>query len=113
MIYETYAQRLKDQSKEIASSENIARSSSNCRKRLLVYSFAITDIIPRLYISFGSNMRSEREYYDKAINLLASLGKEVVSMTLDRYYLSTSYVDRLVRTNVFIIPRKNETLYGS
>jgi len=111
--YETYAQRLKDHAKENASSENAARKSGNHRKRLFAYSFAIMDLKTRMYTSFGSSMKSEREAYDRAIELLSSLGIEVVSMRLDRYYSSPTYVDKLGKTKVFIIPRKNSTLNGS
>ena len=111
--YETYAQRLKDHAKENASSENDVRKSGNHRKRLFAYSFAIMDLKTRMYISFGSSMRSEREAYDRAIELLSSIGIELSSMRLDRYYSSPSYVDRLGKTKVFIIPRKNSTLNGS
>ena len=111
--YETYAQRLKDHAKENASSENDVRKSGNHRKRLFAYSFAIMDLKTRMYTSFGSSMRSEREAYDRAIELLSSIGIELSSMRLDRYYSSPSYVDRLGKTKVFIIPRKNSTLNGS
>ena len=111
--YETYAQRLKDHAKENASSENDVRKSGNHRKRLFAYSFAIMDLKTRMYISFGSSMRSEREAYDRAIDLLSSIGIELSSMRLDRYYSSPTYVDRLGKTKVFIIPRKNSTLNGS
>ena len=111
--YETYAQRLKDHAKENASSENDVRKSGNHRKRLFAYSFAIMDLKTRMYISFGSSMRSEREAYDRAIELLSSIGIELSSMRLDRYYSSPSYVDRLGKTKVFIIPRKKSTLNGS
>ena len=111
--YETYAQRLKDHAKENASSENDVRKSGNHRKRLFAYSFAIMDLKTRMYISFGSSMRSEREAYDRAIDLLSSIGIELSSMRLDRYYSSATYVDKLGKTKVFIIPRKNSTLNGS
>jgi transposase len=111
--YESYAQRLKDNAKENASSENAARKSRNHRKRLFAYSFAIMDLKTRMYTSFGSSMKSEREAYDRAIELLSSLGIEVVSMRSDRYYSSPTYVDKLGKTKVFIIPRKNSTLNGS
>ena len=111
--YETYAQRLKDNAKENASSENAVRRLRNHRKRLFAYSFAIMDLKTRMYTSFGSSMKSEREAYDRAIELLSSLGIEVVSMRLDRYYSSPTYVDKLGKTKVFIIPRKNSTLNGS
>ena len=57
-------------------------------------------------------MKSEREAYDRAMNLLSSIGIVVDSIRLDRYYSSHSYVDKLRDTKVFVIP-KNATLNGS
>ncbi len=71
------------------------------------------DLDPRLYIAFGPSMKSEREAYDRAMDLLSTLGLGVDSIRLDRYYSSPSYVDNLGDTKVFIIPKKNATLNGS
>ena len=61
----------------------------------------------------GSSMKSEREAYDRAMKLLSSIGMEMDSIRLDRYYSSPSYMDKLGNTKVFIIPKKNSTLKGS
>ena len=71
------------------------------------------DLQSRLYIAFGSSMKSEREAYDRAMDLLSSIGIEMDSIRLDRYYSSPSYVDKLGDTKVFVIPKKNATLNGS
>ena len=71
------------------------------------------DLQSRLYIAFGSSMKSEREAYDRAMDLLSTLGLEMDFIRLDRYYSSPSYVDKLGDTKVFVIPKKNATLNGS
>ena len=71
------------------------------------------DLESRLYIAFGSSMKSEREAYDRAIKLLSSIHVEMDSIRLDRYYSSPSYMDNLGGTKVFVIPKKNATLNGS
>ena len=71
------------------------------------------DLESRLYIAFGSSMKSEREAYDRAIKLLSSINVEMDSIRLDRYYSSPSYMDKLGGTKVFVIPKKNATLNGS
>ena len=71
------------------------------------------DLESRLYIAFGSSMKSEREAYDRAIKLLSSIHVDMDSIRLDRYYSSPSYMDKLGGTKVFVIPRKNATLNGS
>ena len=113
--YESHAQKLKDLAKENSGNreEKDGKKSGAHKKRLFAYSFAIMDLGTRMYIAFGSSMKSEREAYDRAMNLLSSMGIEMDSIRLDRYYSSPSYVDKLGETKVFIIPKKNSTLNGS
>jgi transposase len=110
--YESHAQRLKDMAKENPDHGN-ARESKGHKKRLFAYSFAIMDLESRLYIAFGSSMKSEREAYDGAMKLLSTLGIGMDSIRLDRYYSSPSYMDKLGDTRVFVIPKRNATLNGS
>ena len=71
------------------------------------------DIETRMYIAVGSSMKSEKESYDSAMNLLTFIGIEMDSILLDRYYLSPSYMEKLGNTKIFISPKKNSTLNGS
>ena len=57
-------------------------------------------------------MKSEREAYDRAMDLLAIMGIHMDSIRLDRYYSSPSYVDKLGDTKVFVIPKKNGFIYN-
>jgi transposase len=111
--YESHAQHLKDKAKENPESGEDQKESKGHKKRLFAYSFAIMDLDSRLYIAFGSSMISEREAYDRAMDLLAVLGIHMDSIRLDRYYSSPSYMDNLRDTKVFVIPKKNATLNGS
>ena len=113
--YESYAQKLKDLAKENSGNreEKDGKRSKAHKKRLFAYSFAVMDLKSRMYIAFGSSMKSERSAYDRAMDLLSSIGIEMDSIRLDRYYSSPSYVDKLGKTKVFIIPKKNSTLNGS
>ena len=61
----------------------------------------------------GGSMKSERQAYDRAIKMLASINVEMESIRLDRYYSFPSYMDDLGNTKVFVIPKKNSTLNGS
>ncbi len=110
--YESHAQKLKDMAKENPDYRK-EKESKGHRKRLFAYSFALMDLQSRLYIAFGSSMKSEREAYERAMDLLSSIGIEMDSIRLDRYYSSPSYVDKLGDTKVFVIPKKNATLNGS
>ncbi len=113
--YESYAQKLKDLAKENPGNreEKDEKKSKSHKKRLFAYSFAVMDLKSRMYIAFGSSMKSERSAYDRAINLLSSIGMEMDSIRLDRYYSSPSYMDKLGKTKVFVIPKKNSTLNRS
>ena len=109
--YESYAQRLKDRAKENNEPEDGGRSSG--RRRLFAYSFFIMDLKTRMYVAFGSSMKSERDAYDRALGMLKSTGISLNSLRLDRYYSSPSYVDELKGTKMFLIPKRNATLNGS
>ena len=113
--YESYAQKLKDNAKEnpVNGEEGKNKASNLHKKSLFAYSFAIMDLDTRMYIAFGSSMKSERGAHDRAMNLLSSTGIEMDSIRLDRYYSSPSYMDKLGKTKVFVIPKKNATLNGS
>ncbi len=114
--YESYAQKLKDLAKENPENKrekNETKKAGSHKKRLFAYSFALMDLDSRLYIAFGSSMKSEREAYDRSMKLLSSMGIEMDSIRLDRYYSSPSHIDRLGNTKVFVIPKKNATLNGS
>ncbi len=113
--YESYAQKLKDRAKEnpVNREDGKNKVSKIHKKRLFAYSFAIMDLDARMYIAFGSSMKSEREAYDRAMNLISFNGIEMDSIRLDRYYSSPSYMDKLGKTKVFVIPKKNATLNGS
>ncbi len=82
------------------------------KRRLFAYSFALMDLKTRMYIAFGSSMKSEREAFDRAMTMLSSLDIEMSSVRLDRYYSSPSYVDRFGSVKVYIIPKSNATLNG-
>jgi hypothetical protein len=40
------------------------------------------------YVAFGSSVKSERDAYERAMDLLAIIGMHVDSICLDRYYSS-------------------------
>ena len=109
--YESYAQRLKDKAKE--NSNGSSKKGGSGRRRLFAYSFFMMDLKTRMYVAFGSSMKSERDAYDRALEMLGSTGITLNSLRLDRYYSSPSYVDALKGTKTYLIPKKNSTLNGS
>ena len=86
--YESYAQKLKDLAKESPKEKEEKggrKKAKEHKKRLFAYSFTIMDLETRLYIAFGSSMKSEREAYDRAMDLLSSIGVEMDTIRLVSY----------------------------
>lgn len=86
-------------------------------KRGFVYAFNLMDIRSGLYVSYGSGLRSEREAFTKAMNLLKEvrrrLGVEVESARLDKYYSFQSTLNFFPEETVlYILPRSNTTING-
>ena len=114
--YESHAQKLKDLAKENPEKDKkngAGAAPKEHRKSLFAYSFALMDLKTKMYIAFGSSMKSEKEAFDRAMTMLSSLDVEMSSVRLDRYYSSPSYVDRFGSAKVYVIPKSNATLNGS
>jgi len=72
------------------------------------------DLPSRMYLAYGSSLRSEKEAFDRAMRMLSGVDVTLASVRLDRYYSSSSYVDLFGRdARVFVIPKTNATLNGS
>ena len=97
--YSSYAQKLKDKAKD-----------SEFTKKAFVYQFALMDLSTRMYVCFGSSLVSEKQAFDKAMQMLKELKLKINSVRLDRYYSFLSYVKQFPDSVVYIIPRKNSKL---
>ena len=97
--YLSYAQKLKDKAKH-----------SKNTKKAFVYQFALMDLKTRMYVCFGSSLVSEKQAFDKAMQMLKELNIKIRSIRLDRYYSFPSYVKQFPNSTVYIIPRKNSKL---
>ena len=99
--YATETQKRKDKAKEYSGT------------KAFVYSFRLMDLKSKMYVAFGMSLKSEKEAFDKAMEMLKHIDVEINSIRLDKYYSFPSYVDRFGKAKVYIIPRKNATLRGS
>lgn len=97
--YSSYAQKLRDKAKD-----------SEFTKKAFVYQFALMDLSTRMYVCFGSSLVSEKQAFDKAMQMLKELKLKINSVRLDRYYSFLSYVKQFPDSVVYIIPRKNSKL---
>jgi len=59
------------------------------------------------------SLKSEKEAFDRAMEMLKHIDVEIDSVRLDKYYSLPSYVDRFGKAKVYVIPKKNATLNGS
>jgi transposase len=74
--------------------------------KAFVYSFKMMDLDSKMYVAFGMSLKSEKEAFDKAMEMLKHIDIEIESVRLDKYYSSPSYVDRFGKAKVYVIPKK-------
>ena len=78
------------------------------KKGQFVYSFALMDLSIRMYIGYAVSLRSEKDEYMKALDMISNLSIDMDSIILDRYYSGQSILDDFSEnTRIFIIPKKN------
>jgi len=97
--YSTYATKLKEKSKEQFG-----------EKKAFVYKFALMDLKTKMYVCYGSSLKSEKEAFDRAIQMLENIDVKLNSIRLDRYYSCPVYVNMFKDSKVYIIPKKNAEL---
>lgn len=97
--YCSIIQKLKDKAKE---SENT--------KKCFVYKFALMDLSTKMYVCFGTSLKSERKAFDKAMQMFRETGIKISSVRLDRYYSHPCDVNLFPNSKVYIIPKKNAKL---
>ena len=99
--YASYIQKLKDKGK---------KQDGRKKKKHFVYKFTLIDLKTKLYICYGSSLKSEKDAYKKAMKMLKKLKISVKSIRLDKYYSFPCYVKELKGIKMFIIPRSNAKL---
>lgn len=90
-----------------------AKESNTNGEKAFVYSFKMLDIESKMYVAYGMSLKSEKEAFDRAMEMLKKIDIKIDSVRLDKYYSFPSYVDRFGEAFVYVIPRKNATLRGS
>jgi transposase len=83
------------------------------KKKLFAYAFYLMDLETKMYICYGTGMRSEKEAFNRAMLMLKGTGVKIRSARLDRYYSYRSTLDAFGDAKVYLIPKKNVTLRGS
>ncbi len=81
---------------------------------MFAYAFAFIDLKTNMYVGYGTGMRSEKEAFYNAKQMMSSLGIEVDSIRLDKYYTCQSIVKKFgTYTRFYILPKTNTTVNGS
>lgn len=114
--YASEAQKLKEKIK--TSKGQNKKKTKPKKKAVFVYSFAIIDIKTRMYIAYGSSIKSEKKAFQSAIKMLVDIGIEinVQSIRLDKYFQQkyVKYLEEVLgKIDFYIIPKKNATVRGS
>ena len=114
--YATEAGKLKDKIKLASTQNKKTKKNKKRKKALFIYSFAIIDINTRMYVAYGSSLKSEKEAFLSASKMLGALDIKINSLRLDRYF-QQAYVkhieERFGKVKFYIIPKKNATVRGS
>ena len=107
--YASAAQKLKEKIKD-------ADTQSTQKKAIFVYSFALIDLKTRMYIAFGTSFKSEKDAFEKALQMAKETGIKIKSVRLDKYYSAEAYVklcqEYLGKVKTFIIPKSNIATIG-
>ena len=84
-------------------------------KMRFTFCFRLMDLESRMYVGFGSSLRSEKEAYVKAMSMAKIIN--IDSIRLDRYYSVQKNVKFIEdefgkEVQIYLIPKKNATLKG-
>jgi transposase len=98
--------------KELKSAnKNHSNSACSCKHRLFVYAFALMDLDTKMYIGYGTSIRSEKEAFDNALAMSKAIGIAIDSIRLDKYYSFKSITKYFGReTKIYVIPKSNATV---
>ncbi|MBI4176184.1 MAG: ISNCY family transposase [Candidatus Aenigmarchaeota archaeon] len=82
-------------------------------RKPFVYAFALMDLDTKMYIGYGTSIRSEKEAFDKALAMAKSIGVAIDSVRLDKYYSFQSITKYFGKgTKIYVIPKSNATIKG-
>lgn len=113
--YATEVEKLKDKAKDATTMTKPVEQKKK-RKTVFVYSFALMDFKTRMYIACGTSFKSERDAYNKAMQMAKDTGIKLKSIRLDRYYSAQQYARELGAQfkgiTLYLIPKKNATIKG-
>ena len=78
-----------------------------------VYSFALMDLVTRMYVGYAVSVKSEMDAYHKALETIERMRLDLKSVRLDKYYSGQSILEDFgENTRIFLIPKSNSRIRG-
>ena len=94
--------------------KNTSKKKKTKKKKAFVYSVALMDLDTRMYVGYGTSMKSEKEAFDEAYKMMVEIGVSVKSVRLDKYYSNREIVKKFGKdVKIYLIPKSNATIRGS
>ena len=89
-------------------------SGKKCDRKAFVCAFALMDLDTKMYVGYGTSMRSEKEAFKAALGMANAAGVSIRSARLDKYYSYQSITKEFGNdTKLYVIPKRNATIKGS
>ena len=92
--------------------ENKAENNKE-KKKAFVYTFCLMDLDTKMYLCYGTSLKSEKEAFCRAMGMLKGIDVCINSVRLDKYYSHPSISETFGDARVYIIQKKDATLKGS
>lgn len=84
------------------------------KKKLFARSFGLMDLDTKMYIGYGTSMKSEHDAFVKAKEMAIGFGITIDTIRLDKLFSYQGITKEFNReTMIFIIPKTNATIRGS
>jgi transposase len=84
------------------------------KRRLFTYAFALMDLDSGMYVGYGASLKSEKDAFGKALEVMRECGVEARSIRLDQYYSGQSTAGLFGKdASLYVIPKSNATIRGS
>jgi len=78
-----------------------------------VYSFALMDLTTRMHVGFPVSVKSERDAYYRALDMIKKINIDLESVKFDKYHSGENILEDFIEnTIIFIIPKKNSRIRG-
>jgi len=90
------------------------KGKKNKGRKIFARVVSLMDLDTGMYVGYGTSMKSEKEAFDEAFEMLKEMGLNIKSVRFDRYYTNRETIRKFGKnTKIYLIPKKNSTIRGS